>query len=230
MTREDIERAKAWVVFVAILAVAVFFSETYESFQRDKLANRFDGSNSVALAWVDAFTKHDFVACDEMVLNQDVRLYSPMVITRSRDDRFYEAVLTAVVDCISDITLVAVEDNTYKLEIRLVKREPVDDFDLASLADVRTKFLDGALDDSDFIASLRDIYLETMSKSCFAPSSEVVTAVAILYESEIDGVVSVFGTSEFVDIVLQESGIAYNLSAYESSVKSEVDNFLKQGG
>ena len=223
MTSKDNNKATVFVVFVVLLAIGCFLSEFYENEQRRLEDARIDVSSSVVLDWVDSFTRRDFEHCDSLVVNQDLRLYPTLVVARVHEYRFYEALLNGVVDAIQRVTLVDVNGSDYKFELQ-ISRYNAAELDISEVAILREKFIDGDLDDDAFTSALTDIYIESMQKSCFTPSDDVVTVVAVFTD---DGVGHILGTSDFLDLILQESGISSNLAVYESSVRAEVDSVLK---
>lgn len=183
--------------------------------------------DSVALTWVDAFTKRDFPTCDMLVENQNYRLYAPLVITHSRDKRYYDKVLNGMVDCIRAVSLVSVEGGTYKVKVSLVPYQPVGDFGVESVSELRGRYLEGSMADKDFTSTLQQLYYDVFSEVCFVPSAETVDVVVTLFEVELNGIMYVSGTVDFVDLILQESGLSDNFIIFEDSVKSEVDAMLK---
>lgn len=184
-------------------------------------------SDRGVMAWLDAFTSRDFALCDTLVANQDIRLYSPMVITQSRDSRYYESILDAVVNCISNISLVYCEDGLYKFDVTLIRYVTFEDIEIGDVEILRDSFVEGKVSEGDFVSTLQDIYYELFVKSCLELSDEEVVVTAEFRETNQDGVVTVLGTVDFVNLVLQESGLANSLSVYETSVKAKVDSILQ---
>lgn len=181
------------------------------------------------MAWLDAFTTRDFAKCDLMIDNQNSRLYNPLMITHSRDNRYYTKALNGIVSCIKSISLVSVEDSEYKFKVCLTRYEPVEKLDVDSVLSLRGRFLNGTMSDSEFNSGLEDLYYEIYSESCFKSSEETIEFIISMSEYQFEGITFVSGTVDFVDLILQESGLTANLLAFESNVKPEVDKMLKSG-
>lgn len=183
------------------------------------------------LAWIDAFTKRDFNSCDLMVDNQNNRLYNPLTITHSKDNRYYTKALNEVVSCVNSVGLISVSDSgdEFKVRVSLNRFEPVSKFDTSSVVDLRGRYLNGMITDTDFNTGLQDLYYSVYAESCFVLSDETAEFILTLSEYQFEGITFVAGTVDFVDLVLQESGLTANLMAFEADFKSEVDEMLKSG-
>lgn len=181
------------------------------------------------MAWVNAFVKHDLATCDTLVDNQNLRFYSPLVITNSQDSRYYDRSIKAAIDCVDSISLLSVQGDEYKFIIKLTPYQPLESVIPLNTLELKTKYLNKQLTDSAFIDALKQEYFDIFTSECFRKGEGTVECVAVLNEAEVNGVVYVFGTSDFFDLILQESGIKANVSLFESSIQDEVDKVLKSG-
>ena len=221
--------AVVWVALAGLILVIWCVVAINDKKEQQVLDGSIDVSDSVSLTWVDSFTKRDFASCDMLVENQNNRFYAPLVLTHARDRRYYEKALNGMVDCIRAVSLISVEDGSYKVKISLVPYQPVSGFDVESAASVRGSYLDGLMPDVDFTNKLQSLYYDVFEESCFVPGEELVDIVVTLSEAEVNGSMYVLGTVDLVDLVLQESGLRDNFAVFESDIKSEVDALLKAG-
>lgn len=216
------------VIMVVSLCTAVYIHDSWVESHTKVEQSWFDFSDDAALRWVDAFTQRDFATCDNLVIDQDSRLYAPLVLTLSSDDKYYDFVLKGLVNCISSVKLVSVDGDTYQLVVSLTKYNQVTAISSDSIIELREKFLDGGIEELDFLAELSDIYFELFEKTCFSLGTESVDVVAVLRHVDVNGVVYVTGTSEFVDLLLSESCLLYNISVFESDIKAEITSILEE--
>lgn len=211
-------------VCIVCWIVSLIHSERDETINAGTIVVEERGS----LAWVDAFTKRDFSLCDQLIGGQDSRFYSPLVLTLSRDKRYYERALNGVVDCIVDVGLVSAEDGKYKFKVRYKEYEPCL-FDVNDLTPLRGSYMSGNLSDQAFSSELSNFYFDVFSESCFRLGEDVNEFTFVFTELEHDGVKYVSGSVEFVDLLFELSGLSANFVSYEDTVKVDIDSVLKLG-
>lgn len=216
------------LVFVAFGVIFAIVSEINK--QRDEMIT--DGTFVIedrgVLAWVDHFTNREFGICDMLVGSQDYRFYAPLIATRARDKRYYEKAIRGAVDCIVDVGLISVEDGDYKFQVRYRKYEQCT-VDVDSVQNLRGRYMTGSVTDATFNKELADFYYDVFSDSCFRLSDDVDEFTFVFKELEHEGLKYVSGSVEFVDLLLELSGLSANFVEYEETVKSEVTALLKLG-
>lgn len=216
------------VIMVLSLITAAYIHESWVKTHTKVVESWFDFSDAAPLVWVDAFTQRDFAKCDSLVPDQDSRLYSPLVLTQSHDSRYYDLVLKGLVNCVSNVKLISIDGDSYQLAISLTKYDEFSGLGSEAVTSLRERFMDGGVEEFDFTLELSDIYYETFEEMCFSLGTERVDVIAVLRVVELDGVDYVTGTSEFIDLLLSESGLLYNISLYETDIKNEVTLILEE--
>lgn len=235
--REKVPWLRAWhlgVLSAVILTVCVLLcvSNNISLKVRDGVnTGPIEVTERGVMAWLDAFTKRDFNTCDLMIDNQNNRLYNPLMITHSRDNRYYSRVLDGIVSCVNSVSLISISDSgdEYKVKVTLTRYEPVKELSADAVATLRGSYLDGMMSDSEFNSGLEKLYYDVFSESCFVSSEETVEFIVTLSEYQFEGITFVAGTVDFVDLILQESGLMANLMTFETDIQSEVDKMLKSG-
>lgn len=221
------------LICLAVLVVLFGVNNLVKEMDAER-ESRVDGSTPEvtergALAWVNAFTKRDFAVCDLLIDNQNSRLYAPLVLTHAKDRRYYDRVLNGVVDSIVDVGLIEIDEGDYKFRVRLKVYEPVGELELEEVRKLWGSFIDGTMADHTFSDELGQVYYRAFSSECFNLSEEETDIMVTLREGVVDGSMYVSGTTDFVDIVYEVSGLAENVEAYETRIKPEVDSVLKSG-
>lgn len=187
------------------------------------------------MAWLDAFSKKDFNACDYLITDKSEGLHTLQLSIIQKDSRYYDLALEKLVNCISAIQVKSIDRTNgvvnYTVTVTYTPYVPLGDlvYDKSALDSVKDKYINGDVSVTDFQEELSRVYYEIFCNSCFQTddSMEARQKDLILSEKEENGVTCVSNTVSFVDNLLADSNIEKNLAIYEKDVKEKVTNIIK---
>lgn len=185
-------------------------------------------NDSAVMLWLTAFADHDFEKCDLLVQNSADRLYNATLYSVVVDDRYYNATLNGLVDCISAISVQDIVldagTGTYTVSVSYTPVTRIEEFvyDVNALNTAIATYESDGMTGAGFQDVLTEVYWGMFRGSCFNPSNEEVTLYLTL--SEKNGYV--YGTVGFVDSLLFYTNISYNLTVYEERARDTITSVL----
>lgn len=187
------------------------------------------------VSWVESFTGGDFDACDKLVSKTSEKLYSSDVMVLFTDRNYYDTALRKVAESIKDVSVTKLVDNgsttDYDLKIKFKPYKRISSLtikDEGYLDAVCKDYISGDASQSDFNKRLGSFYRKIYKDSCFQSDSKTSEVNVTLSEEEVNGKMKVHGTVNFVNSLLKDTHIGYNIGVFEDNIKDDVTKILKE--
>jgi hypothetical protein len=223
------------VTVIGMLTLMILFAMKHDSDSKVQEYSPDTESNRGVMAWLVDFTNRNYNACDSMLESDSDKLYSSQVVMMMNDQSYYTAALDGLVNCISAIQVKSIQRDTdtgivsYTVSVVYTPYEQVGDlvYDTGALDEAKKNYENGKISDAEFQSELSRVYFEIFNENCFIEGDSTRQQDLVLSEKEINGVTYVYNTVSFVDSLLSDSNLKFNLSCYEKDVKSKVENIIK---
>lgn len=223
-------------ISVALIMVVVATIVTIRTHTNTVLSSAVAIQNrSGVVAWVENFTGGDFTACDRLVSKTSEKLYSSDVMVLLGDRSYYDTAIKGVAKSIKDVSVTKLVDNgatmDYDLKIKYVPYKRVDSLVIKNegyLDKVCKDYINGDASQSDFNKKLNSFYKQIYKDSCFQADSKTATLKVTLSEEKVNGKMRVHGTVDFVNALLKDTHIGYNIGVFEDNIQTNVTDILKK--
>ena len=181
--------------------------------------------DSAVMRWLRYFSEGDYYGCDSLVKNTAHRLMAS-------GDEEYREVLDGLVSSLREVSVERVVDTglgfrfTVRVEFERYKELLSEEiiYPEDEIAELQRSYLSGEIADADIEGYLKDIYHDVFRRNCFEMGNGD-RGYCLLDLSEEGGYV--YGTVDFVNMLLERTNLIHNMRTYESSVRGGIDALLE---
>ncbi len=190
-------------------------------------------SDTAVVQWLEAFVRKDYGACDTYVANSQYALSPYNIKLYMNDTSYYYELLGSLADSMQSLTLVSKEDTgesrrtyTFNVEHKVFKDADSVLLQKSSIKKLINAYINSGEGKDKMQRGISEEAMKAYKKTCFRDSGKLVSSEFKLTEKETSDGIIIYGTDDFINILLENTNAGENIKRFEDEVAIEFGELI----